>query len=239
MNQQQDPPPEQGLASNASNNTADASGVAAAAVAQRILLLDRPVYVRTPPEYLDPKHCGLVLCGNNAGRGVVWLRQDGYDSLLLEDPGAYEKQAATAEEPFALPQGRLFGNNLDSVLQEQRDRGATVAITPTRYIHAGDADALKGLMRTAQIIERSDVIVSVPIDLAWLRTESLGQLIAVLQRIPHQKPSSWAVSTTRWPNSSQPRPTSDSSSPTCQLWGCGVPILPPLTVWLTAVCSPP
>jgi hypothetical protein len=157
------------------------------AVAEHILLLDRPVYMRTTPTYLDPKYSGLVLCGNNADRGVLRLRKDGYDGLLLEDPAAYEKQAATADEPFALPQGRLFGDNLDSVLQEQLDRSATVAITPTRYIHAGNAEALKGLMRAAQTIERDDVIVSVPVDLAWLRDESLGQLIAVLQRIPQPK----------------------------------------------------
>jgi hypothetical protein len=157
--------------------------MAANAVAERILLLDRSVYVRTAPTYLDPKHGGLVLCGKNADRGVLRLRRDGYDGLLLEDAAAYEKQAATTDQPFALPKGHLFGNDLDSVLQEQRDYGATVALTPTRYIHAGNAEALKGLMRAARAIERDDV-VSVPVDLAWLRDESLRQLITVLQRIP-------------------------------------------------------
>ena len=59
------------------------------------------------------------------------------------------------------------------MLQEQRDCGASVAMTPTRYVHAGDADALKGVMRAAQAIERDDVVVTLPIAISWLRDESL------------------------------------------------------------------
>jgi hypothetical protein len=128
-----------------------------------------------------------VLCGKNADRKARELRQEGYGSILVIDQAAYETEAATDDEPFALPEGRLFGNGLHDVLQQQLDCGADVALTPTRYVHADDADALKGVMRAAQAIERNDVIVTVPVAITWLRDEYLPQLIEILRRIPHPK----------------------------------------------------
>jgi hypothetical protein len=160
-------------------------GRAADAVAERILLLDRPKYVRQVPPNLNAAHGGLVLCDADAAAGVIALRKSGYTGVLVEDVAAYETEAATADEPFALPEPGLFGNDLESVLQEQLDRGATVALTPTRYVPAGASDALKAIMTTAQALDRDDVIVLVPVSIAWLRQESRSQLTSVLQRIPH------------------------------------------------------
>jgi hypothetical protein len=162
-------------------------GTATQKVGQRVLLLDRPRYVPAAPPYLDSDHGGLVLCGKNADRRARELRVQGYDSILIIDQAAYESEAATTDEPFALPEGRLFGDRLDDVLQQQLDCEADVALTPTRYVHAGDALALKGVMRAAQAIERTDVIVTVPVAVSWLRDESLPQLMEVLKRIPHPK----------------------------------------------------
>ena len=62
------------------------------------------------------------------------------------------------------------------------------AITPSRYIQAGDSAAFKALVRQAQAIERDDVIVAVPVALPWLtKQQYLAQLIAGLQRIRHPK----------------------------------------------------
>jgi hypothetical protein len=160
-------------------------GRAAGAVAERVLLLDRPKHVRQVPTMLDDDHGGLVLCDTGAGAGVISLRKSGYTGVLVEDVAAYEKEVATASEPFALPEPGLFGNDLESVLQGQLDRGATVALTPTRYVPAGASDALKAIMTTAQALDRDDVIVLVPVSIAWLRRESRSQLTAVLRGIPH------------------------------------------------------
>ena len=160
-------------------------GRAASAVAERVLLLDRPKYVRQAAATLDAAHGGLVLCDVDAGADVIALRKSGYTGVLIEDVAAYETEVATANEPFALPEPGLFGNDLESVLQGQLDRGATVALTPTRYIPAGASDALKAIMTTAQALDRDDVIVLVPISIAWLRDESRSQLTTVLRRIPH------------------------------------------------------
>src|SRR5215472_12126303 len=128
-------------------------GQAAGAVAERVFLLDRPKYVRQMPTYLDAAHGGLVLCDADAGAGVIALRESGYTGVLVEDVAAYEKEVATADEPFALPQPGLFGNDLESVLQGQLARGASVALTPTRYVPAGAADALKAIMTGAQALD--------------------------------------------------------------------------------------
>jgi hypothetical protein len=138
---------------------------------------------------LDLDYGGLVLCGKGAEGRTRELRYAGFEGILIIDQAAYEAEAATADEPFALPEpdGRLFVGGLEGVLQEQRDCGASIAMTPTRYVHAGDAEALKGVMRAAQAIKRDDVVVTVPVDTSWLRDESLRQLTAVLQRIQHPK----------------------------------------------------
>jgi hypothetical protein len=159
---------------------------AARAVADRILMIDRPQFVRQVPGFLDTSHGGLVLCGPAAPAGTLGVRDGGYTGVLLEDTAPYEREVATAEEPFSLPaDDLLFGADLDSALQMQIDRGATVAVTPSRYVQAGDSGALKAIMKAAEAVKRDDVIVIMPVALAWLRKESRAQLTAVLRRIPH------------------------------------------------------
>jgi hypothetical protein len=108
----------------------------------------------------------------------------------MSDPGAYTSQVATAEEPIALPDrdGALFDGDLDSVLNGQRDVHASVSVVPCRYVQAGDSPAFKALVRHTQAIERDDVIVTVPVAIAWLKEKQyLPQMIAGLNRIPHPK----------------------------------------------------
>jgi hypothetical protein len=158
-------------------------------VAGRIFLLDNPRFTREVPPFLAANRSGLVLCGKDAGKKVagIWRQST---IPLLADPAAYVNQAATPDEPFALPEsaGTLVGSDLNSVLQGQRERHAAAAITPSRYVYAGDSPAFKALVRHAQAIEREDVIVAVPVALPWLtKTQYLHQLIAGLQRIQHPK----------------------------------------------------
>src|SRR5436190_10343982 len=112
------------------------AGTAAQGLAERILLLDRPRYVAGASTDLDSDHGGLVLCGKGAESRARELRRAGYEGILVIDQAAYEADAATGDEPFAMPEpdGRLFVGGLGGVLQEQRDCGASVAMTPTRYV---------------------------------------------------------------------------------------------------------
>ncbi|WP_433464156.1 hypothetical protein [Spirillospora sp. CA-128828] len=151
---------------------------------QRILVLERPRFVRAIPKLVDPVHSGLVLCDAKAARHTAALRPVS-SGLLLEDQAPYEKQVATADAPFDLPEDVLFGGDLDDVLDEQRRRGADLAIAPTRYVEAGDSDALEAIMRVAAELDRDDVLFPLPVAVTWLMNDQRRQLAAVIRRIPH------------------------------------------------------
>jgi hypothetical protein len=161
---------------------------ASALLADRIFLLDSPRFTRQVPHFLAPGRSGLVLSGDGAHTriGQIW-RQAG--APLLINPARYANQVATASEPFALGnEGMLVDVDLDTLLTGQRQCHAAAAITPSRYVQAGDSAAFKALVHGAQAIGRDDVIVAVPVALPWLTQQQyLQQLIAGLQRIPHPK----------------------------------------------------
>jgi len=161
---------------------------ASALVTGRVFLLDSPRYTARVPRFLAADRSGLVLSGDGSHTkaGQIWRQAD---VPLLIDPASYARQIATADEPFALGnEGTLVDIGLDTLLTGQRQCHAAVAITPSRYVQAGDSAAFKALVRQAQVIERDDVIVAVPVALPWLTQEQyLPQLVAGLQRIPHPK----------------------------------------------------
>jgi hypothetical protein len=162
---------------------------ATATVLGRIFLLDNPRYTPQVPPFLAADRSGLVLCGRGSHTKADAIARHS-SNLLLIDPAAYLDQVATAAEPFALPEsdGTLFGSDLGAVFDGQRQSHAAAAITPSRYVQAGDSAAFKALVRQAQEIERDDVIVAVPVALPWLtQKQYLPQLIAGLQRIAHPK----------------------------------------------------
>jgi hypothetical protein len=159
------------------------------AVTGRIFLLNSVRYTTQAPPFLDVDRGGLAVCGTGGHAKIGRIFRQASTPLLV-DPGAYTSQLATADEPFDLPaaDGMLFPADLDSVLQGQRDCHAAAAITPSRYVQAGDSAALKSLVRHAQAIERDDVLVAVPVAISWLKEEQyLPQLIAGLNRIPQPK----------------------------------------------------
>jgi hypothetical protein len=140
--------------------------------------------------YLLPAQAsGLALRGPKAGAQVRQLREEGFDGVLLIDTESYERAAATAEAPFVLPQDQdeLVPVTLGQILQGQLDCGATAALTPTGYLRAGDSDALKSAANAAAALGRDDVMLSVPIDIAWLTEDNIGPLIAVLARLAMPK----------------------------------------------------
>jgi hypothetical protein len=155
----------------------------------RIFLLDDPKYTNHVPSFLAADHSGLVLSGKGSNAKAKSI--GGHSaSLLLSDPSAYLSEVATAEEPFALPasDGALFTSDLDLLLNGHRQCRTAAAITPSRYVQAGDSAAFKALVCQAAAIERDDVVVAVPVALPWLtKQQYLPQLIAGLQRIPHPK----------------------------------------------------
>lgn len=126
---------------------------------------------------------GLVLRGAQSLSGIRKLRRVGYQGALVQDPEGYIAAAATAEEPFALPKDGLFDVSLNEVLQYQIDSGATVAMSPTGYFFAGDADPIKAAGKVLMDLGRQDVLFNVPLDIAWFTNDNFPQLLAVLKRI--------------------------------------------------------
>ncbi|WP_051385827.1 hypothetical protein [Actinokineospora inagensis] len=132
---------------------------------------------------LPPSAPGLVLGGVMALRGVRKLRDGGYRGILIADPEGYKKAEATPDVPFVLPEGDgLFSVSLDDVLRQQRESGASVAMTPTGYLHVGESEPLKAAVAQVAVLDRDDVLLSVPIDAAWLKDEHFPQLLAILSR---------------------------------------------------------
>lgn len=130
---------------------------------------------------------GFVLRGSKASNGVQQLKREGFDGVLLIDPESYHEAVATADAPFVLPKDTLYEVTLDEILNGQRACGATVALTPTGYLRAGDSAALKAAADVVAALGRDDVLFSVPIDIAWLGNDHIGQLIAVLARLKAPK----------------------------------------------------
>jgi hypothetical protein len=162
---------------------------ATATVLGRIFLLDSPRHTQQVPPFLAADRSGLVLCGRGSHAKADTIGRHSTSPLLI-DPAAYLDQVATAAEPFALPEsdGTLFGSDVGAMFDGQRQCHAAAAITPSRYVQAGDSAAFKALVYQAQEIERDDVIVAVPVALPWLtQKQYLPQLIAGLQRIAHPK----------------------------------------------------
>lgn len=169
--------------------TVPADAPAGIGLTDRVFLLDRPRFVDQYPRYLgpnclDPGHGGLVLCGEGAPARARDLRLAGFTGALVEDPAAYEKQVATKQAPFDLPEGDgLFEIELEDVLKAQIERGADWAMTPSRYILSGDSPALKALVKRAREIAFENVIVVVAASIGWLNRDFRGQFTAALQSI--------------------------------------------------------
>ncbi|MFG1941331.1 hypothetical protein [Nonomuraea sp. NPDC048826] len=135
---------------------------------------------------VDRRLSGVVMTGKNADDRASQLRDAGYRGVVLIDSAAYLTHKATVDEPFLLPKDTLFPS-LEDCLDFQRHRGADAALTPTGYVRAAASKTLKAIMRAAEQIEREDTVVVLPLDIAWLNSEHIKQLIAVCKEIRQPK----------------------------------------------------
>ncbi|MEU4351777.1 hypothetical protein [Streptomyces sp. NPDC023838] len=164
----------------------DASVAAAPLLQGRVLLHENARFVPQMRAPLDDDLGGIVMTGERAGERAYQLRASGYGGTLLIDTAAYKTHTATAEEPFLLDSDDLFGT-VDTVLELQKARGASAALTPTGYIPPGASKVLKTVVRQAQLIKRADTVISLPLSTVWLTDEYISQLVAACERIPHPK----------------------------------------------------
>jgi hypothetical protein len=136
---------------------------------------------------IDPARSGLVLCGRDVEKKASTLRfEEGYTGPILIDPALYEVSVATESNPFPyeIDTGLFLNDPLRLALNNQREAGVTLPMTPTGYIRAEDSDALKAAVNRVRDLDDPNVIFAVPVDVAWLRDEeSTRQLIAYLKTI--------------------------------------------------------
>jgi hypothetical protein len=128
---------------------------------------------------------GQIITGANAVETVRKIRRAIPDRPLLAEPISLEKHNATLTEPFMLPGEGLFRTTLNDVLDEQRNAGATIAVTPTGFIQAGDEDVLREVIEQANGLERTDIAVGLALHTEFLREQNLPTLIAIAKRSVH------------------------------------------------------
>ncbi|TQM83046.1 hypothetical protein FHX81_5459 [Saccharothrix saharensis] len=135
-------------------------------------------------DLLPTASSGLMLSGAEAATGVKVLSRRGHAGSRLIDPEGYRLAAATTDAPFVLQDGDgLFDMTLDMALDGQRDAGATAAITPTGFLPAGNADPLKKAADLVADLDRDDVILAMPLDIAWFNKEHFPQLLAISRQL--------------------------------------------------------
>ncbi|MDA2811695.1 hypothetical protein O4J56_13725 [Nocardiopsis sp. RSe5-2] len=138
---------------------------------------------------VSPVDGGLVFCGQKAADNAAEaLRGREFTGPVLIDPSAYEKHVATPERPFITGQASLLvEDELEEELQRQRERKATMALTPTAYLRAGDRASLEAVAERAADLRGGDVLLTLPLDMGWLRGSRHDDLIALLLQIPVPK----------------------------------------------------
>lgn len=146
----------------------------------RMLVYARPNQVPNIEPHVSLDRSGFVLAGANTNGRMRLLEDSGYGGVVLVDPAAYEKHVATADAPFWSPEDQLLPMTLEDMLNQQLMAGASAAITPTKFVRAGDTDSLKAAARQVKALGRNDVIFAAPLDVSLLDRRHIRQVTAIL-----------------------------------------------------------
>ncbi|WP_143466806.1 hypothetical protein [Lentzea kentuckyensis] len=146
----------------------------------RMLVYARPSQVPNLEPHVSLDRGGFILAGANTNGRMRLLEDSGYNGVVLVDPAAYENHLATPEAPFWFPEDQLLPMTLDEQLNQQLIAGAPAAITPTKFVTAGDTDSLKAAARQVKALGRNDVIFAVPLDVSLLDRRYIRQVTAIL-----------------------------------------------------------
>lgn len=147
------------------------------ALLNRMLVHTSAEHVPALRPYVSAECGGYVLTGSKAPE---FLRTFDHDGVALLDPAAYEKHSATPDDPFLLPEGGLFRIDLPDMVDQQLSIGATAALTPTKFISAGDIDSLKAAAQRVAALARQDVIFVAPLDVSLLGSAHIRDVTAIL-----------------------------------------------------------
>ncbi|WP_405651950.1 hypothetical protein [Streptomyces sp. RK9] len=152
----------------------------------------------TNPALSTSEHDGIILCGADALPVIgSFHRQAPGRRLQLVDPDSYSDYA-TADAPFRVASNNCSGQQslfeeddteeLRHSQQGQLSNGATASLTPTRYIGAGDRQAVASALQIVRGLDAQQTMLTLPLDYKWLREpDDLDYLIAMLADLPHVK----------------------------------------------------
>jgi hypothetical protein len=105
---------------------------------------------------------------------------------LFREPSSAATHLATAAQPFLLGEpDALVPLTLSEILDNQIAGGASGALTPTGFIPAGDADAMKAAVHIANGLDRRDTLLWMPAWYTWAREPDVSQFIAIARRSAH------------------------------------------------------
>ena len=131
---------------------------------------------------VDADHGGLILTGGFGPGRLDELRRNGFGAPILLDSGAYEHAVARFDAPFEYGDG-LHKTPLAAQLDAQLQSGATVALTPTLFLDAGDLGSLVSALRATARLERNDTVCLLPLHVGWLRRPHYAALRQALGAI--------------------------------------------------------
>ena len=188
-----------GLTGPASQVQARTKGAARVGLAGRVLIAAGNLQQHKYPALIQAEaaslgHTGLVISGNDWSTMMRRIRRACPDLFLVYDPVESGKLFASKDDPF--PQAAtadmdteaLFGLTLPTLeerIEHQINSGASVAMTPTGYIRAGDQLALRAVITGAEMLNRDDVVVLLPLDYKWLVGPALKTIVGVIKRSKH------------------------------------------------------
>lgn len=136
-----------------------------------------------------PEMTGLVVCGSDSAATVRRIRSSHPKLFLLCDPAESDRFTASAVDPFPQSHGdenTLFGpSTLEERVQAQIEAGASVAMTPTGHVQAGDRLALRAVIVAGNELKRDDVVVLLPLASKWLVGDALKAVVAAVKRCRH------------------------------------------------------
>ena len=135
--------------------------------------------------FLNVETGGMILTGTSGYEELKPLQRQNPGLLLAMEPISVTKYTATFDKPFRLSTDGLFDQTLAEFLEGQASAGAAITVTPTGYFPAGDADPLKEAVKQANIHGRDDTVLIMPVHPRWLKSEGVGQLIAIARTSIH------------------------------------------------------
>jgi hypothetical protein len=167
------------------HTTAKIAGLGSLVLLQNRVLLMASTPTDDDVAAIDPRHGGLVVRGGHAASTVASVRNAHPTMTLLIEPESASTYQATADEPFLPADEGLFPLSLADSLAGQRQAGASLVITPSGQVDAGDAPALKAIVNQANALDDADLLTLVPVSDRWLTPPDIDQLVAVLKRSRH------------------------------------------------------